>query len=87
MGATYLCFAAWSVAMEKRGMPMRAELQAPATRLHRASAAEVAWSRLVATVINPELEIVACFCGLGLLASIYFIQFVPDYGAIVASLE
>ena len=68
------------------GMPMRGHLPAPAMRPRRASATDDAWSRFVGGITNPEFVVLVCICGLGLLISICFMQFMPEYGAIVESL-
>jgi hypothetical protein len=51
----------------------------------RASAARVVWSRLLATIFNPELQFVVCFCLIGYLIAINLILRFPGFGETVAA--
>ncbi|MGA7429101.1 MAG: hypothetical protein WBQ24_18480 [Xanthobacteraceae bacterium] len=64
--------------------PVIRELQAlPEARNHDAGANE--WGqRLYATLANPDLQIVAAFCLIGLLLTLNFIFRFPDMGAVIA---
>jgi hypothetical protein len=67
-------------------MPMRGELPTVRARSHiRASAARVAWSRFVATILNPELQFVVCFCLIGYLIAINLILRFPGFGETFAA--
>jgi hypothetical protein len=62
-------------------MPMRGELPTISARSRaRPSAAQTAWSRLYATISNPDLQAVVGFCTIGLLIAINLILRFPDFG-------
>jgi hypothetical protein len=68
-------------------MPMRGKLPPVAVRSHApVSAAETGWSWFVAAISNPDLQSVAIFCAIGLLATINAVLRFPDFGAALAQL-
>jgi hypothetical protein len=64
----------------RRDMPMRGELPVPVRSYARASAAQVVWSCLVATISNEDLQSVALFCAIGFLITINVVLRFPDFG-------
>jgi hypothetical protein len=63
---------------EFHDMPMRGELPTVrARRFARASKAGAAWSDLIAQISNPNLQAVAMFCAIGLLATLNVLLRVP----------
>jgi hypothetical protein len=69
-------------------MPMRGPLSTPAVRCRRGAVADTAAdSPAMAAIEICELEVVACFCALGFALLVLLVRAVPDFGALVASLE
>jgi hypothetical protein len=63
---------------EFHDMPMRGELPTVRRRrFARASKAGAAWSGLIAQISNPNLQAVAMFCAIGLLATLNVLLRVP----------
>jgi hypothetical protein len=67
---------------EFHDMPMRGELPTVRRRRFaraskRASKAGAAWSGLIAQISNPNLQAVAMFCAIGLLATLNVLLRVP----------
>jgi hypothetical protein len=44
---------------------------------------EIAWSRLITVVTDPDLQAVVAFCVIGLLLALNFILRFPDFGALI----
>jgi hypothetical protein len=69
-------------------MPMRGELPCRAARLCRdSSACESVYSRIIATITDPELELIICFCVIGLLITVFLVHAFPNFGEMVETLE
>jgi hypothetical protein len=66
---------------------MRGELPVRIGRLESAAAAALLWSRLSAELQKPDFLAVFYFCVLGLLLTACLIQWVPDFGDMIAPLE
>jgi len=66
---------------------MRGELPAFVARSGRRSPARILWSRLITAVSNPELQIVAALCIIGILLTLNVALRFPDFGAMLAELE
>lgn len=69
-------------------MPMRGELLVCAAGRRRGkSQAGQIWAWAVATSNNPEFQMVALFCAIGLWLTFYFMHHFQDFGAAVNLLE
>jgi hypothetical protein len=68
-------------------MPMRGELPTVAARSSRESKAPGAWSRLVAVLSDQDLQCVAIFSAIGMLAAINLALRIPDFGALSVTLQ
>ena len=70
-------------------MPMRGELPTVATgpSLARGFKAQRAWSRLVAVMSDQDLQCVAMFSAIGVLAAINLALRIPDFGALSVTLQ
>ena len=65
-------------------MPMRTELPIRVTRERNGNSDFqhlCAWA--TAMIKNPELQMVAVFCGVGLWLTLYFMHRFPDYGEMI----
>lgn len=80
---------AWLIGAKRSfDMPMRGELPAIVARSdRRASPARAFWSRLTTAVSNPQLQIVAAFCIIGILLTLNVALRFPEFGAVVAELD
>jgi len=67
-------------------MPMRGELSIPAGRMGGAMGERVGWSRVGATVTNPELLKVAGICAIGLAITLFLICVSPPPGEMMEAL-
>lgn len=62
-------------------MPMRSELSVCAAGPRKeTSASREVWEWTVATLKNPEFQMVAVFCAVGLWLTFYFMARFPDFG-------
>jgi hypothetical protein len=70
-------------------MPMRGELPTAAARssFARESKARSAWLRLVAVMSDQDLQCVAIFSAIGMLAAINLALRIPDFGALSVTLQ
>ena len=68
-------------------MPMRGEIRAVAARPHAAACkAQAAWSSVIATISNPNLQCIAVFSAIGLLLAINVALHFPESAANFATL-
>jgi hypothetical protein len=72
-------------------MPMRGELKPVAARSYaraaaRSSAVERALLRIVALLLDSDLQAVVAFCAIGILLTFNVVLRFPDFGLQVASL-
>jgi hypothetical protein len=70
-------------------MPMRGELPTAAARssFAREPKARSTWSRLVAVMFDRDLQCVAMFSAIGVLAAINLALRIPDFGALSVTLQ
>ena len=70
-------------------MPMRGELPTAAARSSyaRESKTPSVWSRFVAVLSDQDLQCVAIFSAIGLLAAINLALRIPDFGALSVTLQ
>ncbi|MGB6537832.1 MAG: hypothetical protein WBF58_17925 [Xanthobacteraceae bacterium] len=67
-------------------MPARSELPAPVAALRQPSATDQILSAVGATLRNPEFQMIALFCAIGLWLTFVAIQHFPGFGETVVSL-
>jgi len=67
-------------------MPMRGELPHAAVRRGLPPAERTGWSVIAAAISDRDLQGVALFAAVGLLATINAVLYFPDFGSLLAQL-